>query len=372
MPGARLHRQLGPREQAGVLGGALRREPDVVLAGEQQDRRLKVTEGGPDSLRVDGPGRVVDGRCVVVALPRLPGDPGPAVGVPPAVGERCDRLPVGGGGLARPDAFEGGEGRREPGLSPSELGQLPAIQVADLHVDRPRTGRDQRETTDAVGVPGGVQQGERRTGRVPHQVEPVQPEVHPQRLDILDLPVAPVTRRVRRDVGLPGAAQIQQHQRATRGQPAQVTEVGRRLHRPARQADQRIPRVAVGRRRRRRAARAVLQTRCWHRSPARCAGERPDRDDAGRVDPAGGPGLASGPRRDRAIGRDRGRLCRLTVVHAGTVHPAGGRALAWFLHLVSNIRDEPDARLLGGAAELVPPSRKRPSTSSCPWPLTRT
>jgi hypothetical protein len=97
-------------------------------------------------------------------------------------------------------------------------------------------------------VPGGVQQGERRTGGVSEQVDSVQPQVDAQRFDIVDQPITPVARRVRRCGRGSGSAQVQQHQRAMRGQPAQVTEVGRGLHGAAGNTHQRVTRtgLAVG------------------------------------------------------------------------------------------------------------------------------
>jgi hypothetical protein len=71
------------------------------------------------------------------------------------------------------------------------------------------------------------------------QVEPVQPEVQPQRFDVLDLSIAPVGRRVVGDGGLSGAPQVQHHQWAVGGQSAEVTQVGRGLHAAAGQADER-------------------------------------------------------------------------------------------------------------------------------------
>jgi hypothetical protein len=112
------------------------------------------------------------------------------------------------------------------------------IQVGDLQADHPRARIQQHQTADAVEVPGGVQQGQCRTGGVSQQVDSVQPEVYAQRFDVVDLPIAPVTGRVRRDGGFSGSAQVQQHQRAMGGQPAQVTEVGRSLHGAAGNTDQ--------------------------------------------------------------------------------------------------------------------------------------
>jgi hypothetical protein len=83
---------------------------------------------------------------------------------------------------------------------------------------------------------------------VSQQVDSVQPEVDAQRFNVVDLPIAPVGRRIRRDGGFSGSAQVQQHQPAMRGQPAQVTEVGRSLHGAAGNTDQRatLTGLAVG------------------------------------------------------------------------------------------------------------------------------
>jgi hypothetical protein len=53
MPAAGLHGQLGPREQPGVSGGACGRKSDVVPAGDEQDRRREVGEGGAGGVRVE-------------------------------------------------------------------------------------------------------------------------------------------------------------------------------------------------------------------------------------------------------------------------------------------------------------------------------
>jgi hypothetical protein len=128
------------------------------------------------------------------------------------VQEGRDRRPVGVRGLAGPDPLEGGVRRGEPGLVAALLGDLPAVGVGHLEADHPRARGDQREARDAVGVPDGVQQRRRGPGGVREQVEPLQPEVRAQRLDVGDLTVAPTTVRVRRDGGVPGAPQVQQHQ----------------------------------------------------------------------------------------------------------------------------------------------------------------
>jgi hypothetical protein len=87
---------------------------------------------------------------------------------------------------------------------------------------------------------GGVRHREGATGGVAQQVDAVPPEVRAQCLDIVDESVAPVAGRIGRSRRPAGAAQVEQHERAVRGQPAQVVQVGRRLHRPAGQTDQRL------------------------------------------------------------------------------------------------------------------------------------
>jgi len=58
--------------------------------------------------------------------------------------------------------------------------------------------------------------------------------------DVVDEPVAAVARPVGRDRRVPGATQVKQDQAAVPGQAAEVAQVRRRAHRPARQADQRV------------------------------------------------------------------------------------------------------------------------------------
>jgi hypothetical protein len=133
-------------------------------------------------------------------------------GVPAAVSEGGDRLPVGVGGLAGTDPLEGGGRDREPGLAAAQLGDLLAVEVGDLQADRPRAGVDQGEAADPVGMAGDIQEGEGRAGRMGQQVDPVQAEPGAEGFDVADLPVAPEGRRVRRDRRRPGPAQVQQDQ----------------------------------------------------------------------------------------------------------------------------------------------------------------
>src|SRR5262245_58847017 len=63
--------------------------------------------------------------------------------------------------------------------------------------------------------------------------------MRPQRLDVVDLPIAPIGRRIGRRRRLTGATQVEEHKPAMCRQPAEVTEISRALHRPARKAEQR-------------------------------------------------------------------------------------------------------------------------------------
>jgi hypothetical protein len=101
MAAARLHGQLSLTEQAGILGGTLGGERDVVLTRDQYDRCPKAGEGGPDGFRVQGAGRVVHGRRVRIRLARLPGQVGLGNGVPSAVGEGA--IAVQSAAVAAPD-----------------------------------------------------------------------------------------------------------------------------------------------------------------------------------------------------------------------------------------------------------------------------
>ena len=72
------------------------------------------------------------------------------------------------------------------------------------------------------------------------QIDLLYTEMRAQSLDIVDQPITSIAGRVRRYRRFAGSAQVEQHQRAMRGQPAQVAEVGRGLHGTAGKADQRV------------------------------------------------------------------------------------------------------------------------------------
>src|ERR687889_2077645 len=84
---ARLDDQPGGGEQVGVLGGPGRREADVVLPGDQQDRDAQRREGGPHDRGVGHAVAVVAGGRVRVALPVGAGGGRRSGVVPPAVRE---------------------------------------------------------------------------------------------------------------------------------------------------------------------------------------------------------------------------------------------------------------------------------------------
>ncbi len=73
VPGAGLHRQLGMLEETGIPGGVPRRQPDVVLTGEQQHRFPELGDGVPGGDRVQRTSGVVERHRRVVALAVLPG-----------------------------------------------------------------------------------------------------------------------------------------------------------------------------------------------------------------------------------------------------------------------------------------------------------
>lgn len=89
-------------------------------------------------------------------------------------------------------------------------------------------------------MPGRVQEGEVAARRVGEQIDAFQAEVRAECLDVADLSVAAVGRRVGRDAGVAGAPQVEQDQPAVPRQPAEIAEVGGGAHRPTGQAEQRL------------------------------------------------------------------------------------------------------------------------------------
>ena len=114
MPGAGLHRLLGMLEETGIPGGVPRRQPDVVLTGEQQHRLPELGDGLPGGDRVQRAVGVAERHRGVVALAVLLGLVRLRSRIPPPVGERGNGGPAGIRRTTRPDPFEGGEGVGEP------------------------------------------------------------------------------------------------------------------------------------------------------------------------------------------------------------------------------------------------------------------
>jgi hypothetical protein len=104
--------------------------------------------------------------------------------VPPAVGEGCDRLPVGIRALPRLDRLECFRRRSEPplGLAPPHYRAARRTGSGDSH--SPGARRDQDQLADAFRVPGGIQLSEVRPRAMRKQIDPVQAQVPAQRLDI--------------------------------------------------------------------------------------------------------------------------------------------------------------------------------------------
>ena len=76
---------------------------------------------------------------------------------------------------------------------------------------------------------------------MPEQVNPLQPEVIPQRFNVAHELVDPVRQRILRDLRLSGATVVKEDQRAVTVETAQVAEILDGLARPARNAHQRCP-----------------------------------------------------------------------------------------------------------------------------------
>jgi hypothetical protein len=241
-----LDDELSIREQASEFGGRDRGKDPVEVAGEQQHRRVHLSQSGAGGRRVEGPAGVEDpggpvitlgGLCRLVRLCR---------GIPPAVGHRGHGDPVCSPRPASDDRLEPGCGGRVPGLVLAQRHDLPAGAGRNLDADGPSARRDQRECADPVWILGRVADREAAAGRMREQLHPVQTEVLAQRLHIADLTITAIGGGVGRMPGLAGAAQVQQDQLPVRGKTTEVAEVGAGSHRPARQADQRSGGIRTG------------------------------------------------------------------------------------------------------------------------------
>jgi hypothetical protein len=89
-------------------------------------------------------------------------------------------------------------------------------------------------------MPGDVQRRKIRTTTVREQVHPIEPEVLPQSLNVIDKPVTAIGSGICWNGRLTSAPQIQHDQLPMRRQTPELTKVNSVLHRPTRQTDHRI------------------------------------------------------------------------------------------------------------------------------------
>ena len=158
--------------------------------------------------------------------------------------------------------------REEHALAPVELGQLRVAGIVarlapphrlhrvgevglarvrgdPLHPRLPdRVGEARRragehELPHVVGVPGRPRHRDEPAVRMAEQVEPLDAEMAPNRLDVGGVVLEVVGRRIGRRIRSPRAARVEQEQRALGGQAREIAEVRRRAARPAGVAQER-------------------------------------------------------------------------------------------------------------------------------------
>ena len=205
LPAARPDRRSGTRTAATQRG-------EVDRPGHHEDRAPNAARARASGVRIEGPLGAEGGRDRRVALSGLGRVVSPGRRVPSAVGEGCDGLPVAFRGPACSDGLEGRVCRREPGLVLAEPGGLAPGLPADRDAHGPGARRDEHEPADALGVAGGVLHRDVRAGTVREQVQPVEAEVLPQSLDVVDEAVAPAGGEVVRYGGPPGAPDVRHDQ----------------------------------------------------------------------------------------------------------------------------------------------------------------
>jgi hypothetical protein len=120
------------------------------------------------------------------------------------------------------------------------LPRTTAVLLGEVDTEGTGAPGDRCEGADAVRIPGRVEEREVTGRRVGEEIHPFQPEMRPEGLDVVDLPVAAVRRRVGRDGGIAGPPQIQQEQPTVPRQSAEVAEVGGGTHGPTGQTEQRL------------------------------------------------------------------------------------------------------------------------------------
>jgi hypothetical protein len=161
----------------------------------------------------------------------------PGGGVPAGVAQRAQLVPVPGLLLAGIAALEGGGRGGEPGLILPLRDDRAPLGDGGRAADGAGAGGHQDQAAHPPRPPRRVVQRDTGAGRVAEQVQRVQAQPGAQRLHVTGQPVTPVAGRIGRDLRPPGAALVGDDQLVPRGQPAQVTEVGRsRIGPPARQA----------------------------------------------------------------------------------------------------------------------------------------
>ncbi len=116
----------------------------------------------------------------------------------------------------------------EPRLGGPPLQRRAKHVVAHVDADGARTRGDQRELADAIWMRRGVQQGEITTRRVGEEIEPIDPKMLAQCVDVGD-DLVDAPRR-----------QFEHDQFLFRAEAAQVAEVSRRAQRAAGHDHQRV------------------------------------------------------------------------------------------------------------------------------------
>ncbi len=231
-----LDDERGVGEQSGVFGHRPRGAVQVELPGEEQDGGCAGGERRACGLRVEGALGAEEGDGFRVARPAgrvvLP-----RRGVPPAVQEGADGLPVAPRSLG--DRLQRGVCGREPGLVPPQHRELPARLPRDGDADGPGAGGDQGEPAEVLRVPGRVLRRGVRSGGVGEQVDPGEAEMVAQGLDVVDETVTAVGGGVLGDRRAAGAPEVEYGQAAVRGQAAEVAEVGG-VRGASRDADDRV------------------------------------------------------------------------------------------------------------------------------------
>lgn len=168
----RLHDEHGVAERLARLGHRPGRAVHVELSGEQQYGGFEAGERRTSVVRREGPLGCEEGDGLLVVRPtgRLVL---PRRGVPPAVEEGADGLPVAAGSLG--DRLQGGVRGREPRLVPAKPSDFTSRLPGDRDPEGPGARGDQGEPADVLRVTRRVLRREVRSGRVAEQIDPGSP-----------------------------------------------------------------------------------------------------------------------------------------------------------------------------------------------------